>query len=54
MEETNRRENIVEEEESSNVSGTGEGKKEGQGFDNLRENEFEEFIDAIVWFLSER
>jgi len=58
MEGTNRRESIVEEGESCGINEykgrLGEG---GQGFDDLRENEFEELnatIDTIVWSIELR
>jgi len=41
---------IVEERESGGINKCKGRRAEGQVFDNLRENEFEELYDAIVWF----
>jgi len=48
--ETNRRESIIEEEESSDINEYTRMRDGERGFDDLRENQFGEFVGATVQF----
>jgi len=47
---TNKRKSIVKRRESSNINEYKGTRAKGQVVENIREGDFEEFYDVIVWF----